>query len=139
MSFQLCVKQYTLYIYPSAHKQLRRHIPNTFCELPCINISLEPAVTGQYSLETPVTGQYFDEPLVTSQYSFEPPVTGQYSLEPPVTGQYSLEPPVTGHLEPPVTGQYSAGTFLEGQGLFLCGGKTDDNRVIPQCYNKQCK
>ena len=32
MSSQLLVTLYSLSIYPSAHKQLRRHLPNPFCE-----------------------------------------------------------------------------------------------------------
>lgn len=35
MSSQLFVILYTLYIYPYAHLQLTRHIPNPFCEFPC--------------------------------------------------------------------------------------------------------
>ena len=34
MSSQLLVTIYTLSTYPSAHKQLRRHLPNPFCEFP---------------------------------------------------------------------------------------------------------
>ena len=37
MSPQVFVILYTLYIYPSAHKQLRRHIPNPFREFPYIS------------------------------------------------------------------------------------------------------
>ena len=36
MSSNLFVLLYTPSIYPSAHKQLRRHIPNPFREFPCI-------------------------------------------------------------------------------------------------------
>ena len=36
LSSQLLVTLYTLSIYPSAHKQLRRHPSNPFCEFPCI-------------------------------------------------------------------------------------------------------
>ena len=36
MSSQLSVTLYTQSIYPSAHKQLRRHLPNPFREFPCI-------------------------------------------------------------------------------------------------------
>ena len=32
MSYQLFVTLYTLYIYPSAHKQLRWHLPSPFCD-----------------------------------------------------------------------------------------------------------
>ena len=36
MSSQLFVTQYSIYaIYPSAHKQLRQHLPNPFREFPC--------------------------------------------------------------------------------------------------------
>ena len=40
MSSQLFVSLYTLSIYPSAHKQLRRHLPNPFREFPCITIQI---------------------------------------------------------------------------------------------------
>ena len=36
MSSQLFVTLYTPSIHPSAHKQLRRHLPNPFCEFPFI-------------------------------------------------------------------------------------------------------
>ena len=36
VSSLLCVTLYTLSIYPSANKQLRRHLPNPFCKFPCI-------------------------------------------------------------------------------------------------------
>ena len=41
MSSQMFVTLYTLSIYPSAHKQLRRHLPNLFREFPCSSISDE--------------------------------------------------------------------------------------------------
>jgi hypothetical protein len=44
MSSYLCVTLYTLSIYPSAHKPLRRHIPNPFREFPCIYILLKTHV-----------------------------------------------------------------------------------------------
>ena len=35
---QVFVTLYTLSIYPSAHKELRRHLPNLFREFPCMYI-----------------------------------------------------------------------------------------------------
>ena len=40
MSSQLSVTLHTLYIYPSARKQLRRHLQNPFREVPCIWLHL---------------------------------------------------------------------------------------------------
>ena len=39
MTSQLFVTLYTLSIHPSAHKLLRRHLPNPFREFPCIKYS----------------------------------------------------------------------------------------------------
>ena len=36
--FQLFVTLYTLFIYPSVRKQLRRHLPNSFRKFPCMYI-----------------------------------------------------------------------------------------------------
>ena len=38
MSSQLFVTLCILSTYPSAHNQLRRHLPNFFCEFPCIKV-----------------------------------------------------------------------------------------------------
>ena len=38
MSSQLFVTLYTLYIYPSAHKQLIQHLPIPFREFPCMTV-----------------------------------------------------------------------------------------------------
>ena len=40
MSSQLCVTLHILSIYPSSHKQLRRHSPNPFHEFSCIYLTI---------------------------------------------------------------------------------------------------
>ena len=47
MLSQLFVMLYMLSIFPSAHKQLRQHLPNTFCEFPCMWVSVKK-VDGGY-------------------------------------------------------------------------------------------
>ena len=48
MSSQLFVIPNKLSIYPSAHKQLRRHLPNPLREFPCIlRINWDPASQGR--------------------------------------------------------------------------------------------
>ena len=48
MSSQLFVTIYALFIYPSAHKQLRQHHPNPFREFSCMPFNNQGQITKNY-------------------------------------------------------------------------------------------